>query len=64
MTFRFEDMPLDLPSTMSGRVTAFDPPRRFSFTWGPPAREDHLDFELYEEYQRRGVPAGAEIPAR
>ena len=122
MTFRFEDMPLDLPSTMSGRVPAFDPPRQFSFTWGPPAREDHLDFELeplpgedacvlrltvlldsrdkasrdgagwhvcldrlerlvggedgpavtgagdrwrelYEEYQRRGVPAGAEIPA-
>jgi uncharacterized protein YndB with AHSA1/START domain len=117
MTFRFEDMPLDLPSTMSGRVTTFDPPRRFSFDWG----EDHLDFELeplpgedacvlrltvlldsrdkasrdgagwhvcldrlerllagedgpaatgasdrwrelYDEYQRRGVPAGAEIP--
>lgn len=117
MSFRFEHMPLDLPSTMTGRVTAFDPPRRFAFTWG----EDHLDFELedlpgedacvlrltvlldsrdkasrdgagwhvcldrlgrlvggedgpavtgaseqwrelYDEYQRRGVPAGAEIP--
>jgi uncharacterized protein YndB with AHSA1/START domain len=122
MTFRFQDMPLELPSTMPGRVTAFDPPRRFAFTWGPPTREDHLEFELeplasedacvlrltvlldsretasrdgagwhvcldrlerlvggedgpaatgasdrwrelYDEYQRRGVPAGAEIPA-
>jgi uncharacterized protein YndB with AHSA1/START domain len=113
MTFRFENMPLDAPSTMAGRVTEFDPPRLFAFTWG----EDHLRFELervgeehacvlrltvllderekaardgagwhvclgrlerrlagadaggregwrelYDEYQRRGVPAGAPIP--
>lgn len=117
LTFRFDDMPLDAPSTMTGRVTEFDPPRRLGFTWG----EDHLDFELeplparegcllrltvlldsrekaardgagwhvcldrlerlldgddgpaatgtsedwrglYDEYQRRGVPAGAPIP--
>ena len=117
MTFTFEHMPLDAPSTMTGRVTGFDPPRRLAFTWG----EDHLDFELeplpaedacvlrltvlldsrekasrdgagwhvcldrlerllrgeggpavtgasegwrelYDEYQRRGVPAGAAIP--
>jgi len=114
MTFRFENMPLDAPSTMTGRVTAFDPPRLFEFYWG----DDHLRFELepvahsddacvlrltvlldarekaardgagwhicldrlgrrlagadaggredwrerYEEYQRRGVPAGAPIP--
>ncbi len=115
-------MPLeDAPSTITGRVTEFDPPRRFAFTWGPPTREDHLRFELepmpgeaacllrltvlldsrekaardgagwhvcldrldgllagddgpaatgasgdwrglYDEYQRRGVPAGAPIP--
>jgi uncharacterized protein YndB with AHSA1/START domain len=42
MTFEFEHMPLDAPSTMSGRVTEWDPPRRFAFTWG----EDHLRFEL------------------
>jgi hypothetical protein len=106
-----------MPMTMTGRVTEFDPPRLFAFTWG----EDHLRFELepvpgenacvlrltvlldarekaardgagwhvcldrlerllagedgpaatgasedwrglYEEYQRRGVPAGAPIP--
>lgn len=114
LTFRFEHMPLKgAPTTMSGRVTDFDPPRLFSFYWG----EDHLRFELepagddacvlsltvlldsrekaardgagwhvcldrldarlagrgeasdgedwrglYEEYQRRGVPAGAPIP--
>jgi uncharacterized protein YndB with AHSA1/START domain len=114
MTFRFENMPLDAPSTMSGRVTEIDPPRVFEFYWG----DDHLRFELepvagsedacvlrltvlldsrekaardaagwhvcldrlgrqlagaepggrddwrerYEEYQRRGVPAGAPIP--
>ena len=118
MTFRFEHMPLDAPSTMRGRVIEFDPPRRFAFDWGG----DHLRFELepvagaedacllrltvllderekasrdaagwhvcldrleqgldgserpdagsgddawrerYEEYQRRGVPAGAPIP--
>jgi uncharacterized protein YndB with AHSA1/START domain len=114
MTFRFEEMPVeDAPMTMSGRVTDFDPPHRFAFTWG----DDHLRFELepvagsedacllrltvlldardkaardgagwhvcldrlerrlagsdgaaedwrqrYEEYQRRGVPAGAPIP--
>ena len=122
MTFRFEDMPLDLPSTMTGRVTAFDPPRRFALLGARPpvtitstssssrfpgrtpcvlrltvlldSREkasrdgagwhvclDRLERlvggengpavtgasdrwrELYEEYQRRGVPAGAEIPA-
>ncbi len=113
ITFRFENMPLDAPSTMSGRVTEFEPPRLFAFHWGA----DHLRFELepgpgndgcvlrltvlldsrekaardaagwhvcldrlgrrlagadaggredwrerYEEYQRRGVPAGAPIP--
>jgi uncharacterized protein YndB with AHSA1/START domain len=116
MTFRFEDMPLDgVPTTMSGRVTDFDPPRLFAFYWG----DDHLRLELepvagsqdtcvlrltvmlderekaardsagwhvcldrlqarlagrgdasegedwrglYEEYQRRGAPAGAPIP--
>ena len=113
MTFEFENMPLDAPSTMGGRVTDFDPPRLFAFYWG----EDHLRFELepdggadactlsltvqletrekaardaagwhvcldrlgrrlrgaepggredwrerYDEYQRRGVPAGAPIP--
>jgi uncharacterized protein YndB with AHSA1/START domain len=42
MTFRFENMPLDAPSTMTGRVTEFDPPRLFEFYWG----EDHLRFEL------------------
>ena len=111
MRFEFENMPLDAPSTMTGRVTDFDPPRLFAFYWG----EDHLRFELepaggaggctlgltvqlgardkaardaagwhvcldglerrlgedgaggewrdyYDEYQRRGVPAGAPIP--
>ena len=109
MSFEFENMPLDAPSTMAGRVTEFDPPRVFAFYWG----EDHLRFELdpvdggcalrltvalgtldkaardaagwhvcldrleqhlgaegvggewrgyYDEYQRRGVPAGAPIP--
>ena len=111
MTFEFEDMPLDAPTTMGGRVTDFEPPRVFGFYWG----EDHLRFELepidgdrrcalrltvalgtrdkaardaagwhvcldrleqqlgsgsesgewreyYDEYQRRGVPAGAPIP--
>jgi uncharacterized protein YndB with AHSA1/START domain len=118
MTFRFESMPLEgEPLTLTGRVTEFDPPRRFAFFWG----EDHLRFELepmpgdegcvlrltvlldlrekaardgagwhvcldrlerllagddgpaatgasedwrglYDEYQRRGVPAGAPIP--
>ena len=119
MTFTFEHMPLeDAPMTLHGRITEFDPPRRFAFYWG----DDHLRFELepapgagdacvlrltvlldqrekaardgagwhvcldrlerllagddgpaatgasedwralYEEYQRRGVPAGAPIP--
>jgi uncharacterized protein YndB with AHSA1/START domain len=114
MTFRFEHMPLEgMPSTITGRVTEFDPPRVFAFYWG----DDHLRFEcepagadactlrltvlldqrdkaardsagwhvcldrleavlagggeasdggdwrsLYEEYQRRGTPAGAPIP--
>ncbi len=111
MTFEFEDMPLDAPSSMGGSVTDFAPPRLFAFYWG----EDHLRFELdpaddpeactlsltvqlgardkaardaagwhvcldrlesrlgedgargewrdyYDEYQRRGVPAGAPIP--
>jgi uncharacterized protein YndB with AHSA1/START domain len=109
MTFEFEDMPLDAPSTMTGHVTDFDPPRLFAFYWG----DDHLRFELepvehectlrltvalgtrdkaardaagwhvcldrleqqlggeldggewreyYDEYRRRGVPAGAPIP--
>ncbi len=42
MTFSFEPMPLDAPSTMTGRITEYVPPRRFAFTWG----DDHLDFEL------------------
>jgi uncharacterized protein YndB with AHSA1/START domain len=42
MTFTFEHMPLDAPSTMTGRVTEYDPPRRFAFFWG----DDHLRFEL------------------
>ena len=42
MTFEFENMPLDAPSTITGRVTDFDPPRVFAFQWG----EDHLKFEL------------------
>ncbi len=42
ISFEFEDMPLDAPSTMTGRVTDFDPPRLLAFTWG----EDHLRFEL------------------
>jgi uncharacterized protein YndB with AHSA1/START domain len=113
LTFRFEEMPLEgEPTTMTGRVTEFDPPRLLAFYWG----DDHLRFELepvadacvlrltvllderekaardgagwhvcldrlearlagrpevtegenwrglYEEYQRRGVPAGAPIP--
>jgi uncharacterized protein YndB with AHSA1/START domain len=123
LTFRFEHMPLEgAPTTMTGRVTEFDPPRLFAFTWGPPTHEDYLRFELepvagsedacvlrltvlldarekaardgagwhvcldrleysldgtagpapgigdedwrglYDEYQRRGVPAGAPIP--
>jgi uncharacterized protein YndB with AHSA1/START domain len=115
MTFEFENMPLDAPSSMAGRVTDVDPPRLFAFKWGPPTLEDHLRFELepvdgesgcvlrltvglgardkaardaagwhvcldrlehrlgdasasgewrnyYDEYQRRGVPAGAPIP--
>ena len=121
LRFEFEDMPLDAPSTMTGRVTDFDPPRVFGFTRGPPSHEDHLRFELdpvdgdtgcalrltvalaardkaardaagwhvcldrldlfvggedgpavtgatgdwrelYEEYERRGAPVGAEIP--
>ncbi len=123
ITFRFEDMPLEgEPTTMTGRITEFDPPRLFAFTWGPPTHDDYLRFELepvagseeacvlrltvlldqrekaardsagwhvcldrleallagddgpavtgagvdwrglYDEYQRRGVPAGAPIP--
>ena len=113
MTFTFEHMPLeDAPTTLHGRVTEVDPPRRLAVYWG----EDHLRFELepasdveeacllrltvlldardkaardaagwhvcldrleerlgdagvdggwrgyYEEYQRRGVPAGAPVP--
>ncbi len=42
LTFRFEDMPLDAPTTMSGRVTDYDPPRLVAFYWGA----DHLRFEL------------------
>ena len=43
IAFRFESMPLeDAPTTMTGRVTDFDPPRQFGFYWG----EDHLRFEL------------------
>jgi uncharacterized protein YndB with AHSA1/START domain len=113
MRFEFENMPLDAPTTMTGRVTDFDPPRLFEFYWG----EDHLRFELepseegcvlsltvlldsrekaardaagwhvcldrlrrrlagadaggredwrryYEEYQQRGVPAGAPVPGQ
>ena len=41
MTFTFEHMPLeDAPMTLHGRVTEFDPPRRFAFYWG----DDHLRF--------------------
>jgi uncharacterized protein YndB with AHSA1/START domain len=111
MTFEFEDMPLDAPSSMGGSVTDVEAPRLFAFYWG----EDHLRFELepaddpeagtlsltvqlgardkaardaagwhvcldrlesrlgedgargewrdyYDEYQRRGVPAGAPVP--
>jgi uncharacterized protein YndB with AHSA1/START domain len=47
LTFRFEHMPLDAPSTMEGRVTDFDPPRLFGFYWG----EDHLRFELEPQPQ-------------
>jgi uncharacterized protein YndB with AHSA1/START domain len=115
MSFGFENMPLDAPSTMSGRVTEFEPPHLFAFTWGG----DHLRFELepatdenacvlrltvllegrekaardgagwhvcldrlgrqlsgaepgdreewrrlYDEYQRRGAPAGAPLPGK
>jgi uncharacterized protein YndB with AHSA1/START domain len=42
MSFEFEDMPLDAPVTMTGRVTDVDPPRLLGFYWG----EDHLRFEL------------------
>jgi uncharacterized protein YndB with AHSA1/START domain len=43
MRFEFEHMPLeDAPTTMTGRVTEFEPPRLFAFYWG----EDHLRFEL------------------
>jgi uncharacterized protein YndB with AHSA1/START domain len=42
LSFRFENMPLDAPTTMGGRVTDFDPPRLFAFYWG----DDHLRFEL------------------
>ena len=42
MRFEFENMPLDAPSTMTGRVTELDPPRLFAFFWG----DDHLRFEL------------------
>jgi uncharacterized protein YndB with AHSA1/START domain len=119
ITFTFEEMPLEgAPTTITGRVTEFDPPRLFAFYWG----DDHLRFELepvdggdacvlsltvlldardkaardgagwhvcldrleallagddgpaatgatgdwrglYDEYQRRGVPAGAPIPS-
>jgi uncharacterized protein YndB with AHSA1/START domain len=122
MTFTFDEMPLEgVPTTMTGRIIEFDPPRVFAFTWGPPGHDDHLRFELepvpgvqacvlrltvlldsrekaardgagwhvcldrleqllgghdgpaatsatgdwralYDEYQRRGMPAGAPIP--
>jgi uncharacterized protein YndB with AHSA1/START domain len=42
LSFHFENMPLDAPTTMEGRVTDFEPPRLFGFYWG----EDHLRFEL------------------
>jgi uncharacterized protein YndB with AHSA1/START domain len=42
MEFTFENMPLDAPATMPGRVTDLDPPRLFAFFWG----KDHLRFEL------------------
>ena len=42
LTFRFEHMPLDAPTTMAGSVTDFEPPRLFAFYWG----DDHLRFEL------------------
>jgi uncharacterized protein YndB with AHSA1/START domain len=46
ISFEFEDMPIDAASTMTGRVTGFDPPRLLAFTWGPPGHVDHLRFEL------------------
>jgi uncharacterized protein YndB with AHSA1/START domain len=115
LRFEFEHMPIDAPTTMTGRVTDFEPPHLFAFFWG----EDHLRFELeplpadadacllrltvlldsrdkaardsagwhvcldrlearldgsgalgqdgdwtglYEDYQRRGMPAGAPVP--
>ena len=42
LTFRFEHMPLDAPTTMTGRVTDYEPQRLFAFYWG----DDHLRFEL------------------
>ena len=42
MEFTFDQMPLDAPSTMPGRVTDLDPPRMFAYYWG----QDHLRFEL------------------
>jgi len=50
LTFEFEDMPLDAPSSMGGRVTDFEPPRLFAFYWG----EDHLTFELEPVHGRDG----------
>jgi uncharacterized protein YndB with AHSA1/START domain len=45
LRFHFENMPLDAPDSMEGRVTDFEPPRVFAFYWG----EDHLRFELAPE---------------
>jgi uncharacterized protein YndB with AHSA1/START domain len=42
LSFHFEDMPLDAPTTMAGTVTEVDPPRVLAFYWGA----DHLRFEL------------------
>jgi uncharacterized protein YndB with AHSA1/START domain len=42
LSFHFENMALDAPNTMEGRVTDFEPPRLFGFYWG----EDHLRFDL------------------
>jgi uncharacterized protein YndB with AHSA1/START domain len=50
MNFEFEHMPLEAPTTISGRVTDLDPPRLFAFYWG----EDHLRFELEPDESGEG----------
>jgi uncharacterized protein YndB with AHSA1/START domain len=50
LRFEFEHMPLDEPTTMTGRVTELDPQRLFAFYWG----EDHLRFALEPLNEGRG----------